>query len=283
MKRLVLLVLLCVAIAAPALAATVEEGWQALDRHDYAAAIAIFEGLAAEDNGEAIYALGWMRRTGAGMPRDDAAAVPYFERAAKLGDARAQNDLGYAYDFGIGVPIDHGQAEHWYSEAARSGNLLAMNNLAYNWSLAERNLDEALAMARQVVAVRGDDGPSLDTLGWILYQLGRYDESVPKLCQAAILDPGTPEIHIHLGDAYWRVGLAGPARLQWQQALGLADNPSLLGRTGADYLRAQDLPAWRAMLQQRVKSGVPGAPAPPAGGEAAGAGGFNDQCSVPTS
>ena len=85
-----------------------------------------------------------MRRTGAGMSRDDAAAVPFFERAAKLGDARAQNDLGYAYDFGIGVAIDHSQAEHWYSEAARSGNLLAMNNLAYNWSLAERNLSAAL-------------------------------------------------------------------------------------------------------------------------------------------
>ena len=283
MKRLVLFLLLWLSLATPASAATVEEGWQALDRHDYATATTIFEALAAEDNGEAIYALGWMRRTGAGMPRDDAAAVPYFERAAKLGDARAQNDLGYAYDFGIGVPIDHGQAERWYDAAARSGNLLAMNNLAYNWSLSGRNLDEALAMAQKVVAVRGDDGPSLDTLGWILYQLGRYDEAVPRLCQAAILEPGTPEIHIHLGDAYWRVGLAGPARLQWQQALGLADTPSLLGRTGADYLRAQDLTAWRAMLQQRVKSGVPGASAPPAGAEAPGAGGFADQCSVPTS
>jgi TPR repeat protein len=282
MKRLVLLLLLCVAFVAPALAATVEEGWQALDRHDYATAIAIFEALAAEDNGEAIYALGWMRRTGAGMPRDDAAAVPYFERAAKLGDARAQNDLGYAYDFGIGVPIDHAAAEHWYGEAARAGNLLAMNNLAYNWSLAERNLDLALAMAQKVVAARGDDGPSLDTLGWILYQLGRYDEAVPRLCQAAILDPGTPEIHIHLGDAYWRVGLAGPARLQWQQALALADQPALLGRTGADYLNAQDLPAWRAMLQDRVKSGVPGA-APPQSPDAKPGQGFNDQCSVPTS
>src|SRR5204862_344414 len=80
----------------------------------------------------------------------------------------------------------------------------------------------ALAMAQKVVAARSDDGPSLDTLGWILYQLGRYDDAVPRLCQAAILDPGTPEIHIHLGDAYWRVGLAGPARLQWQQALALA-------------------------------------------------------------
>jgi len=281
MKRLVLLLLLCVAFAAPALAATVEEGWQALDRHDYAAAVAIFEALAAESNGEAIYALGWMRRTGAGMARDDAAAVPYFERAAKLGNAHAQNDLGYAYDFGIGVPIDHAAAEHWYCEAARAGNLLAMNNLAYNWSLAERNLDLALAMAQKVVAARGDDGPSLDTLGWILYQLGRYDEAVPRLCQAAILDPGTPEIHIHLGDAYWRVGLAGPARLQWQQALALADTPSLLGRTGADYLNAQDLPAWRAMLQGRVKSGVPGAASP---SDKAGPGkGFNDQCSVPTS
>jgi len=284
MKRVVLLLLLCVALGAPASAATIEEGWQALDRHDFAAAEAIFEDLARQDNGEAIYALGWMRRTGTGMQRDDAAAVPYFERAARLGDPKAQNDLGYAYDFGIGVAIDHAQAEHWYGEAARAGNLLAMNNLAYNWSLAGRNLDQALAMARQVVAVRGDDGPSLDTLGWILYQLGRYDEAVPRLCEAAIHDPGTPEIHIHLGDAYWRVGLAGQARLQWQQALGLADTPALLGRTGADYLRAQDLAAWRTMLQQRVAGGVPGAPAPPAGAEPGGAGGsFNDQCSVPTS
>src|SRR5262249_13300752 len=272
-KRGVLLMLWCVSSVAPAVGEHVGVAWQALARHDYAAAVAIFEALAAENNGEAIYALGWMRRTGAGMPRDDAAAVPYFERAARLGDARAQNDLGYAYDFGIGVPIDHAQAERWYGEAARAGNLLAMNNLAYNWSLADHNLDEALAMAQKVVAVRGDDGPSLDTLGWILYQLGRYDEAVPRLCQAAILDPGTPEIHIHLGDAYWRVGLAGPARLQWQQALGLADTPSLLGRTGADYLNAQDLPAWRGRRPERGQSGGPGARPPPpphAGGRRAG-------------
>lgn len=282
MKRLapLLLLLLLLLTAAPARAATLEDGWQAIDHHDYAAAESIFGELAKSDNAEAIYALGWMRRSGIGMAADPEAAIPYFERAAKLGDSRAQTDLGYAYDFGIGVAVDHDTAERWYSAGARSGNLLAMNNLAYSWSVAGRNLDQALDLATKVVAARKDDGPSLDTLGWILYQLGRYDEAVPKLCHAAILDPGTPEIHIHLGDAYWRMGQAGPARGQWQQALAMADNPSALSHTGLDYVNAQDLPTWRAMLKLRLTEGVPGAAAPPAPAQGKP---FDDQCSVPTS
>jgi TPR repeat protein len=278
MKRLAPLLLLLLLAAAPAPAATLEEGWQAIDRHDYATAEAIFDELAKTDSAEAIYALGWMRRSGIGMARDPEAAIPYFARAARLGDSRAQTDLGYAYDFGIGVPIDHDTAERWYAAGAKSGNLLAMNNLAYSWSVAGRNLEQALDLASKVVAVRGDDGPSLDTLGWILYQLGRYGEAVPKLCKATILDPGTPEIRIHLGDAYWRMGLTGAARGQWQQALGMADHPAELSHTGSDYVNAQDLPTWRAMLKLRLSEGVPGAPAPPAPDTP-----FDDQCSVPTS
>ncbi|MFO1058843.1 MAG: tetratricopeptide repeat protein [Dongiaceae bacterium] len=279
MRLAALLLMVLLLAAAPARAeGTLDEGWQAIDRHDYAAAETIFESLAKSDNAEAIYALGWMRRSGIGMARDPAGAIPYFERAARLGDSRAQTDLGYAYDFGIGVAIDHDTAERWYSEGARSGNLLAMNNLAYSWSVAGRNLEQALDLARKVVAVRSEDGPSLDTLGWILYQLGRYDEAVPKLCRASVLDPGTPEIHIHLGDAYWRMGLTAAARAQWQQALGMADGPGQLSHTGLDYLNAQDLPSWRAMLQQRLAEGVPGVPSPAAPEKP-----FDDQCSVPTS
>jgi TPR repeat protein len=280
MKRLAsLLLMLLLLAAAPARAeGTLDDGWQAIDRKDYTTAQSIFEDLAKSDNAEAIYALGWMKRSGIGMPSDPAGAIPYFERAARLGDSRAQTDLGYAYDFGIGVAIDHDAAERWYEAGAKAGNLLAMNNLAYSWSLAGRNLEQALDLARKVVAVRKEDGPSLDTLGWILYQLGRYDQAVPQLCKASILDPGTPEIRIHLGDAYWRMGLTGAARGQWQQALGLADNPAQLSHTGLDYLNAQDLPGWRAMLKQRVAEGVPGVPSPDAPQKP-----FDDQCSVPTS
>ena len=46
----------------------------------------------------------------------------------------------------------------------------------------------------------------LDSYGWALYQLGRYHEALPPLCDAARRDPGHPEVQAHLGDALWRVG-----------------------------------------------------------------------------
>jgi tetratricopeptide (TPR) repeat protein len=97
-----------------------------------------------------------------------------------------------------------------------------LNYLGY--SLVERGekLNEALGMIETAAAARPDNGAIIDSLGWVMFQLGRYDEAVTHLEQAASLEPVDPVINDHLGDALWAVGREMEARFQWQRALSFA-------------------------------------------------------------
>ncbi|WP_439153989.1 tetratricopeptide repeat protein [Yoonia sp.] len=107
-----------------------------------------------------------------------------------------------------------------------------LNYLGY--SLVERNekLDEALAMIETAAAARPDNGAIIDSLGWVMFQLGHYEEAVGHLELAASLEPVDPIINDHLGDGYWAVGRKTEARFQWQRALSLAPDA-----TNADRIR----------------------------------------------
>ena len=87
----------------------------------------------------------------------------------------------------------------------------------------EINLDEALEMIEQAVAARPDSGYIVDSLGWVLYRLGRYDEAVEHMERAVELMPIDPVVNDHLGDVYWSVGRVREAEFQWMRALSFVD------------------------------------------------------------
>jgi tetratricopeptide (TPR) repeat protein len=84
-------------------------------------------------------------------------------------------------------------------------NSQALNALGY--SLADRNLrlDEALGFVQQAHALAPSDPFIVDSLGWVLYRLGRYDEATSFLGQAYASRKDT-EIAAHLGEALWAEG-----------------------------------------------------------------------------
>jgi len=59
-----------------------------------------------------------------------AAAVQYFRSAARLGNPEAQVNLGNMYDAGEGVEADFKRAAHYYKLAASKGVPEAAYNLA---------------------------------------------------------------------------------------------------------------------------------------------------------
>ncbi len=62
----------------------------------------------------------------------------------------------------------------------------------------------------------------LDSMGWVLYRLGRKEESLKFLREAAkLLDD--PEIASHLGEVLWVTGAKDEARKVWKQ--GLKNHP----------------------------------------------------------
>lgn len=275
------LLLLCSAGSA---VADVADGWIAYDAGDYATALRIFTDEASAGDPEAQYALGWMHANGIGVPENHMTALTWYEKAARQGHVDAQNSAGFIHDLGLAGPPNPDMAEYWYGEAAAQGSIVAQNNLAYRWSLDGRNLEEALDLIRNVVRAEPSHSAYLDTLGWVLYQLDRFEDAIPPLCQAVILEPGHPELRLHLGDAYWQAGRDTDAHYQWSRALRLLSEPEALSEDGRLFVRTRP-PSWRQSLEERLASGLvrrddlsPGH-APPAAVER----NFKDECAVPTS
>lgn len=96
-----------------------------------------------------------------------------------------------------------------------------MNYLAYSWADKGVKLDEAVAMLRQAVALKPQDGFIIDSLGWVLFRKGEHQEAVKQLERAVELRPEDPTINEHLGDAYWHVGRRLESCFQWRRVLVL--------------------------------------------------------------
>ncbi|GEM_PF-306506 len=94
----------------------------------------------------------------------------------------------------------------------------ALNDLGYLWADKNMRLQRAYRMIQQAVTAAPDNAAYRDSLGWVLYRLGRYQEAVKELEKAAEQEPD-PVILDHLGDAYHAVGRTAEAVEAWRRAL----------------------------------------------------------------
>ena len=94
-----------------------------------------------------------------------------------------------------------------------------LNYLGY--SLVEKGikLEEAQELIERAVKGRPNDGFITDSLGWLLYRIGKFDEAVAPMEKAVELTPNDPIINDHLGDVYWKANRIREARFQWRRAL----------------------------------------------------------------
>ncbi len=100
-----------------------------------------------------------------------------------------------------------------------------LNYLGYSLVERRENLDEALAMIEEAVALRPDSGYIVDSLGWVFYRLGRFQDAVVPMELAVELLATDPIVNDHLGDVYWMVGREYEARFQWQRAMSFDPEP----------------------------------------------------------
>ncbi len=270
---------IAVLAVAPSAVADTYEAWDAYDRGDYSSAYELFLPEAQAGDADAQYGMGLLLSDGLGVKQDRAAAVEWLEQSALLGNDQAMVNLGFHIDLGLGHPRDPDLAEYWYEQAAELGNLMALNNLAYLWALQNRNLDQALASMQDLVELVPEESSYLDTLGWVLYQRGEYAESVRFICEAVILEPGHPELRLHLGDAYWQMGRAFDAQHQWQRAMRLLEEPQALSDNGADFAEGLGL-MLAGEVQRRLTEGLPAPQAVPDNVDDP-LPGIPDECSVP--
>lgn len=103
------------------------------------------------------------------------------------------------------------------------GHAQALNYLGYMWAERGVNLAEAEEYIRRAVDLEPDNPAYLDSLGWVLYQQGRYHEALAPLERAAQLAAGEPDAAIeeHLGDALQKLGRRSEAIKAWERAAAL--------------------------------------------------------------
>lgn len=111
--------------------------------------------------------------------------------------------------------------------AYRPDNPYILNYLGYSWADKAENLDKAYALLEEAVMLKPQDGYIADSLGWVLYRMGQYEEAAMFLEKAASLSPYDAVINNHLGDAYQALGRDILAKYQWQRALEITNDNTL--------------------------------------------------------
>jgi tetratricopeptide (TPR) repeat protein len=100
----------------------------------------------------------------------------------------------------------------------------ALNNLADLYSEQFNQLDKAYELARKARNLEPDDESIADTLGWIVYKRGDYQQALKLLQQSAGKLPDEPEVQFHLGMTNYMMGRADAARSAFEQALRSEDD-----------------------------------------------------------
>jgi tetratricopeptide (TPR) repeat protein len=190
---------------------------------------------------------GWLQRE---SEQSEEAAKTYEEvlgliREDKNVDAKERGELADEVRYLLsGIYMD---ANHVDKAAEQLKTLLKEhpdeptynNDLGYIWADHDMNLDEAERMIRK--AVEGDrkkrqkdsttedkdaenaNAAYLDSLGWVLFKRGRYEEAKPYLLQAAQDKDGQHiEIYDHLGEVNLALGDKDGAVAAWKKGIDLA-------------------------------------------------------------
>src|SRR5512132_243311 len=171
------------------------------------------------------------------------AVEAYDQAAARIGPLQPRHwRLLYARGIALERSKQWPRAEADFLQALtfEPDQPFVLNYLGYSWVEQGQNLDKAEAMIRKAVELRPNDGYIVDSLGWVLFRLGRREEAVIHLERAVELKPEDPVINDHLGDAYWAVDRQREARYQWQTALASDPEPEL--KTAVEQKLQQGLP-----------------------------------------
>jgi tetratricopeptide (TPR) repeat protein len=106
-------------------------------------------------------------------------------------------------------------------------NVQALNALGYTLADDTDRYLEAYDLVKRALELSSGDFYILDSMGWVLYRLGRLDEAIEHL-QKAMSISQDPEIAAHLGEVLWVKGDRKAAKKIWETALQATPEDSKL-------------------------------------------------------
>lgn len=122
------------------------------------------------------------------------------------------------------------------------------NDLGYLYADEGTNLDKAEQMIRVAVAAEPDNPAYLDSLGWVLFKLKKFEEA-KSILEKANSDPDYQDSTIieHLGDVQQALGEPKDAVKTWQKALDIEEESATADKEVIERLKKK--------LQQAEKAG----------------------------
>jgi tetratricopeptide (TPR) repeat protein len=98
----------------------------------------------------------------------------------------------------------------------------AYNYIGYMWADHNMNLDEAEAMIRRALESEPNNASYMDSLGWVEFRKGKFDQALNDLLRAAkAVERDDPVVFEHIGDTYLKLNRVPEALDAWQKALAL--------------------------------------------------------------
>jgi len=181
------------------------------------------------DNIDALIQIGDLHRRAEDF---DAAILSYNQAEKRLGGVIPKEHWQLHYVRGMSYEQlgvwDKAEIDLQAALAFQPHNPYVLNYLGYSWADQGIRLEESLDMIRRAVNAQPDDGYITDSLGWVLYRMGRYAEAIEPLERAVQLMPYDATINDHLGDAYWKVGRRLEAQFQWERAKNHSDDNEMI-------------------------------------------------------
>jgi tetratricopeptide (TPR) repeat protein len=163
-------------------------------------------------------------------------AVTTFEEALHEGEAADSEVVNARFYFDYAVSAEQAGLYEKAADLFRKSISLdpanaadAYNYLGYMWAQQNTHLDEAEEMIKHALQIEPGNGAFLDSLGWVKFQKGKFEEALADLLQAVQnLAHDDAVVFDHVGDTYFKLNKGAQALDAWQKAANLDPKNTIL-------------------------------------------------------
>ncbi|MBA2521699.1 MAG: tetratricopeptide repeat protein [Solirubrobacterales bacterium] len=156
-------------------------------------------------------------------------AVATFEEALHESETNGQEIVNARFFFEYGAAAEraglYDKAAELFKRAIEvdpAEAAQAYNYLGFMWADQNMHLDEAEDYIQRALAADPENGAYLDSLGWLHYRQGSYEQALAELLKAvAALKEEDSTVFDHIGDTYSKLNQTDKALEYWQKALAL--------------------------------------------------------------
>lgn len=146
-------------------------------------------------------------------------AIEYLEKASKIETNNPQTMLALAALYDDKKEYSRSEVVYELLLKLNPNSPMILNNFAYHLAVRNIHLQQAQEMVEKAIQIDPTNSAYWDTMGWVLFQMGKYDQAKDKVEKSISLSDDSAEVMEHLGEIYEKLGDMENARKHWQKSL----------------------------------------------------------------